>query len=304
MTFAQLMQHAQDITQKAAEMQKGEEYTDSHPVEYFKQQFAFIVPLFEPFSMMPDPANYDPLIEDLKEAMGQVDTGSVPSTQLTSDVSFSNLDLAKITNTDGGYLQGWTGTAAMAFKENFLDTFNLVAGNQFTALSTMKGVLQAHQAMWAAARDNIDKIAEATLDALDNTGGCSPSRAGFVFTVLSAVATVASAVITISTGGATAPIVPVAASAAVGNTVVSGHNSKIGGATAETIISSMQQAVADLRQHIQDVEQSQIADRVTALSAAFAQYEDKLVAVRPALAGMSPKDLGGSDGMGLPPGVG
>ncbi|MFI6170745.1 hypothetical protein ACIBCN_28450 [Nocardia sp. NPDC051052] len=307
MSFDQLMQHAHDIAEKAATIARreatpattGRSGVGAPPLAQFRQQFAFVEPAFEPFTKMPDPAHYDPLINDLKAAMGQVNSGSAPQTKLTSDVMLTNTDLAKMT-TDGGYLQSWSGAAAIAFKANFVDPFGMFAGNQFTALSTMRGVLEAHQAMWAAARHDIDGIAENTLDALDNVGGCAKNQWSYLLTVLSAVATIASGLITIGTGGATAPIVPVAGSIALGNVGLGASNIAGSGQSAESVIGSMKQAIDTLRQHIQDVEQNHIANYVAPLIGAFTDNKDKLVAKRPDLAGMSPADLGGARGMGLP----
>ncbi|MEU7145975.1 hypothetical protein ABZ942_41495 [Nocardia sp. NPDC046473] len=305
MSFDQLMQHAHDIAAKAAEIARrertpattGRSGVGAPPMDQIRQEFASIEPAFEPFTKMPDPAHYDPLINDLKRAMGQVNTGSAPQTQLTGDVMLSNVDLAHM-KTDGDYLAGWTGEAAMAFKKNFVDPFGMVAGNQFTALSTMRGVLEAHQAMWAAARKDIDNIAETTLHALDNVGGCNKTQWSYLFTVLSAVATIASGIITVGTGGATAPIVPVAAGVALGNVTLGGANLSQSGSSAESVISSMMHGIDTLRQHIQDVEQNHIANYIPPLIGAFTDNKDKLVAARPTLAGMSLPDLYGDHGMG------
>ncbi|GLY36603.1 hypothetical protein Amsp01_026270 [Amycolatopsis sp. NBRC 101858] len=89
----------------------------------------------------------------------------------------------------------------MAFKANFVDTFKTIAGNRFTVLSILKGVLQAHRAMWLKARDDIDKIAENTKNALDNAGGCGKNQWSFDFSVLSAVSAIGGVVIAVVTGG-------------------------------------------------------------------------------------------------------
>src|SRR5207248_10229167 len=134
----------------------------------------------------------------------RVNTGSVDNTDLSKDVTLANPHLDKMT-TDGGYLQGWTGDAAMAFKANFVDTFKTISGNQFTVLSTLKGVLQAHREMWVRARDDIDKIADNTKNALDNAGGCGKNQWSFGFSVLSAVVAVGGVLVTAATAGAGLP---------------------------------------------------------------------------------------------------
>ncbi|MEA5367602.1 hypothetical protein VA596_49285 [Amycolatopsis sp., V23-08] len=301
MSFDQLMQHARDITDKAVALtareiaQKKATQSGANPdPEAIRRSYAFIESMFEPFSRLPDPAGYDPLIADLNAAMAKLNTGSVNNTELSSDVTFVNPHLDKMT-TDGGYLQGWTGDAAMAFKANFVDTFRSIAGNQFTVLSILKGILQAHREMWLRARADIDKIAENTKNALDNAGGCGKNQWTFDFSVLSAVSAIGGVVVAVATGGVV-PLAAIGALASVGGAGVAGLTAS--GDSAEAIISSMKQGVDELAKHIQEVETQQIAQRVQALTEAVHGNKDKIVSARPNLAGMSDHDLVGDGGMG------
>jgi hypothetical protein len=300
-SFDQLMEHARDITDKAVDLtakeiaQKKATQSGANPDRNaIRQSYAFIEAMFEPFSRLPDPARYDPLIADLNAAMGKLNTGSVRTTELSNDVSLTNPHLDKMT-TDGGYLQGWTGDAAMAFKANFVDTFKSIAGNQFTVLSILKGVLQAHREMWLKARDDIDKIAENTKNALDNAGGCGKNQWSFDFSVLSAVGAVGGVVVAVVTGGVV-PLAAIGALASVGSAGVAGLTAS--GDSAEKIINSMKQAIDELTRHVQEVETQQIADKVRALTEAVQGNKDKLVSARPNLAGMNDRDLVGDGGMG------
>jgi len=300
-TFDRLMQHAKEINDKAIKnsmgelaQKKGAKFPGSAEYDQFKQQYAFIEPMFEPFSRLPDPARYDPLLADLNAAMATLNTGSVHTTQLTNDVSLANPHLDKMT-TDGGYLQGWTGDAAMAFKANFIDTFKTVSGNQFSVLSTLKGILQAHREMWLKARDDIDKIAENTKNALDNAGGCGKNQWSFGFSVVSAVVAVGGVVVAVATGGIV-PLVAIGAAASAGSAGVASLTAS--GDSVDTIINSMKQAVDELTRHIQEVENQQIAEKVRALTEAVRANKDKIVAARPNLAGMNDRDLTGDSGMG------
>lgn len=301
MTFDQLMQQVKEITAKAVEMKwkelsgKGATASAGNPDrEPIRKYYAFIESMFEPFSRMPDPARYDPLIADLNAAMGKLNTGSVRTTELSNDVSLANPHLDKMT-TDGGYLQGWTGDAAMAFKANFIDTFKTASGNQFSVLSTLKGILEAHRAMWLKARDDIAKIAENTKNALDNSGSCGKNQWSFEFSVLSAVVAVGGVVVAVATGGFV-PLVAIGAAASVGSAGVAGLTAS--GDSVDTIINSMRQAVDELTRHIQEVENQHIAEKVRALTEAVHANKDKIVAARPNLAGMNDRDLTGDSGMG------
>ncbi|MGK3199779.1 hypothetical protein [Amycolatopsis sp. MEPSY49] len=301
MSFDQLLQHARDITDKAVDLtekelaQKGATRSGANPDRNaIRRHFAFIEAMFEPYSRLPDPAGYDPLIADLNAAMAKLNTGSVNNTELSNDVSFVNPHLDKMT-TDGGYLQGWTGDAAMAFKANFVDTFKSVSGNQFTVLSTLKGILQAHREMWLRARADIDKIAENTKNALDNAGGCGKNQWSFEFSVLSAVSAIGGVVVAVATGGVV-PLAAIGALASVGGAGVAGLTAS--GDSAETIVNSMRQAVDELGKHIQEVETQQIAQKVFALTDAVNANKDKIVAARPNLAAINDRDLTGDGGMG------
>ncbi|SFP27026.1 hypothetical protein [Amycolatopsis rubida] len=304
MTFDQLMQHAKDIKEKAVELairEHDQKYATQSGVvgdpESFRKHYAFIEALFEPFSGMPDPAGYDPLIADLNAAMAKLNTSPSHATQLTSDVGLANPLLDKMT-TDGGYLQEWTGEAAMEFKARFIDTFITISGNQFTMLSTLKGALQAHQEMWRKARDDIDKIAESTKNALDNAGGCGKNQWSFGFSVLSAVVAVGGVAVTVATGGTGLAVTlpAIGAAASTGSAGVAAITAS--GDSAETIVNSMKQAVDDLARHIHEVETQQIASKVQALTDAVHGNKDKLVSARPSLAGMSDRELASDHGMG------
>jgi hypothetical protein len=295
------MQHARDITDKAVDLtareiaQKKATQSGANPdPDAIRRSYAFIEAMFEPFSRLPDPAGYDPLIADLNAAMAKVNTGSVNNTELSSDVSFVNPHLDKMT-TDGGYLQGWTGDAAMAFKANFVDTFRSISGNQFTVLSILKGILQAHREVWLRARADIDKIAENTKNALDNAGGCGKNQWSFEFSVLSAVSAIGGVVVAVATGGVV-PLAAIGALASVGGAGVAGLTAS--GDSAEAIINSMKQGIDELTRHIQDVETQQIAQKVRALTEAVHGNKDKIVSARPNLAGMNDRDLVGDGGMG------
>ncbi|WP_107656015.1 hypothetical protein [Nocardia suismassiliense] len=299
MSFEQLMQDAKNIREQAAKLLARERSGTAgvYKAEDFMPGLAYIEPLFEPFSRLPHPDKYNPLIADLTAAMQQLMTQSTPVTKLSQDVKFVETHLDKVTTTDGAYLHDWTGAAATAFKANFLDTFRTISGNQFTALSMMKGVLEAHQEMWRKARTDIDKIAHDTLDVFANAGSCNKADVTFEFSVLSAVGTTLAAIITIATGGATAPVVAIGAAAAVGNAGIAGK-ATVNASTVSSVLNSMKQAVADLTEYINDVEAQQMADRVRALNEAMHANKDLLVSARPRLAGMSDRDLVGDDGIG------
>jgi hypothetical protein len=172
MTFDQLMEHANEIQSKATKHALDNHEQDP---EYARNgvdgYFAAIPDLFKPFSELPDPGRYQPLIDDLKVVLHGLSNGDDNGDPIDAkDVYPANPTLTKMT-TAGDYLEDWTGRAAMLFKQKFLDTFPAVCRNQFILVAVLKSALEAHQAMWASARKDIDDVAHNTSDALDNTGG-------------------------------------------------------------------------------------------------------------------------------------
>ena len=94
----------------------------------------------------------------------------------------------------------------MTFKQKFLDPFPSISTNQFILTSISKAPLEAHQAMWAGTRNDVDKIAHATMDAFDNKC-CDKNTWNVSFTVLSSLGAVGAAILTVATEGAAAPSV-------------------------------------------------------------------------------------------------
>ncbi|MFF3228909.1 hypothetical protein ACFYV7_39400 [Nocardia suismassiliense] len=301
MSFPELMKLATDIRIKAQNRTALEAAAVGMRVDPAKLNFSFIEAAFAPFSQMPDPARYDPLIADLNVAMAELRTDPVPQSGLTAGVVLTDKTLNKMT-TAGGYLNSWTGVAAMEFKRNFIDNFKTIADNQFNMLSTMKGALQAHQAMWRSAHEDIKKIAEDTRNALDNMSSCNKNQWTFFFSVMAAVGTISAAGITIITGGATAPVVAIGATASLGSAGVSGKTARsdASGATVDAILREMHSAINKLTTHIQTVETEQIADKVRVLTALAHNQKHNLISARPQLVGMSDSDLLGKSGMGRP----
>ncbi|WP_031466798.1 hypothetical protein [Sciscionella sediminilitoris] len=305
MSYDELAQHAQDIQKKAVEKEGMDQakvnaqatggYGAPMPVDYDKidQKYAFVTKMFEPYTDLPDPASFDPLIEDLRKAMGDLSTGQQASNnELAKDVTFANPKLSKMT-TAGSYLEGWNGAAAMSFKENFIDTFPPLANNQFTLLSTLKGALEAHQETWRRARADIDKIAHTTKDALDNAGGCGKNEWGFALSVVSAVVAIAS--IPVSGPAGAIVISAVGAAASTGSAAKAGIEAS--GDSAEEITKSMKEAIEKLTEDIKKNEK-QIKEALDGITSAVSGNKALFVANRPKLAGMDDGQLTGDSGMG------
>lgn len=310
MSFEQLQQHASEIAQKAAQLEihdKRSVPTDgphgSGPPPHvdedgIKAKFANIPSMFQPWTSIPDPANYNGMLQALSGAMLKVSCGQATQDPIDHKPYAANPNLDKITSV-AGYVDGWDGDAALKFKHDFLDPFKSIAENQFIALSTLKGALEAHQAMWNAARHDIDELAHKTLHALDVAMGSDQGDLSFAFSVMSAIAAVGGVALAPVTGGASAAIVfsAVGAAASVGSAGVAGAKAVGGGASADEIVKSMKDSIDKLKQEVHDAE-AKIQKALDGIEQDVAGNAGLFVSKRPALAGMDAGDATSGKGLG------
>lgn len=254
-------------------------------------------PLFEPFTRIPDPGSYQGLIDELHGAMSCLSHGAHMTDPITGKSIGANEDLRAI-ETAADDLNDWSGAAAHAFKANFLDPFPAVASNQFLVLGVMKGAVEADQEVWKKTQADIEKIANDTLDALDNVGSCGKSDLEFTLSVASAVAAIGAIPFT---GGASVAFAAVGAASAVGGAVQKGYESVKGnGASAEQVVSSMKTAIDELTKHIREQE-GQIAKAMNGYAGEVNRQNKEsspFVSARPKLAGMEGRVLTSGKGIG------
>jgi hypothetical protein len=303
MSFDELMSDAAAIQQKAiyraiTNRETYPEYARDGVEGYYRD----IPDIFRPFSEMPDPTAYAPLIEDLKVVLRKLSSGDNKD-PINGDVYLANIVLGNIT-TASDYLEDWTGKAAVTFKQNFLDTFPPVVRNQFILASVLKAGLEAHMSMWAKARDDVDKIAHTTMDALDNAACCDKNAWTVSFTVVASVAAVSAA---LASGGTAAPVALTAVGAAaqvVAATPPSNTEKQYAGETAVQITNAMKQALSTLADYIHEVETTGrdgvpgIGPALHAVGELVGGNRKSFVANRPALADGRGKPLTGPDQMG------
>lgn len=303
MKYADLMQYAVEIEQSAirAEWNRLSTGSDSAPISYQQVRDMFqnrVQPLFEPFSRLPDPASFDGVIDDLYGAMGKLSHGAHMTDPITGKNIQANPDM-QVVETAADSLIDWTGAAAAAFKENFLDPFPAIATNQFLVLGVMKGAAEAEKAAWDAAREDILKIANDTLNTLDNLGSCGKSE--FEFT-LSVAAAVVSGLSIPFTAGASAVVAGIGAAVnTVGAAGKGVQTMKGSGSTADQVLDSMEKALEELASQIRDT-QGQVAKTLNAYAGEVDMQQNKepsdFVARRPKLAGMDGAALTSGEGLG------
>lgn len=303
MSFDQLMQKAAEIERKAVEVELAHSKTRAfpdgprrpvNPVEVEAKYQGAAVPLFEPFSRMPDPRAYEGMLADLTETVGDLSHGYL-NDPIDKQPVPANPKLDRI-NAAAEELGDWTGEAAAKFKRKFLHPLDSISTNQFILLATMKGALEAHQAMWLNAREDIEKIADETIHSLDNVGGgCGKNEVNFVFSVAAAVGAIAAIPLT---GGVSAAGAVLSAVGAVGASgVASADSLKGGGGSAEQVVRSMQTAIDTLTTKIGDTEEK-IAKVLDDNASALAQTKPIFVSPRPAFVGMEGKELTSEEGLG------
>jgi hypothetical protein len=294
MSFSNLMEEAWNIRHTA--VAKAVQRNETHP-DYARNgvenYYDFVPSLFKPYSEMPDPARYQPMIEDLRMVLQRLSSGQQSQDPInTRENYYANPNLARIT-TASSYLTEWSGPAAGAFKRNFLDPFPFIARNQFTLAAVCKSALEAHQAMWKNARDNADKIVHATLDSLEKRDRCDKNEWTITFTVVAAVALVASVPLSaVAIVGATA--VAAVGSAATVAAVVPPAEEEVtySGETVHQIVGQMKAAVDKLGEQIRTAEET-IFKALDSTNSTVNSHKGLFVSPRPALADATPGNIRG-----------
>ncbi|WP_019856203.1 hypothetical protein [Actinopolyspora mortivallis] len=300
MSFDQLMTKAEEIEHSAAEAEYRQLAQWGGRPDYgrIKEKYQNCArPVFEPFTGIPDPGDYQGIIDQLHGAMSCLSNGAHMTDPITGNSIGANEDLRAI-ETAADDLNDWSGAAAHAFKANFLDPFPAVASNQFLILGVMKGAVEADQELWEKTRKDIGKIADDTLAALDNVGSCGKSDISFTLSVAGAVAAVGAIPFT---GGASVAFAAVGAASAVGGAAQKGYEAvKKSGGSAEQVVNSMKEAISEATTYIRE-EQGKITGALNGYAGEVSRQSGEnssFVSARPKLAGMSGSVLTSGRGVG------
>lgn len=214
--------------------------------------YADIPSLFQPFSVLPDPADYQAMVDTLDQALGLLRVSADVQNPIDANdqLTVAHPEIAKLTG-EGDLMPNWNGTAASAFKSNFLQPFPTFTQNQFLVTAILKSAVEAHQAMWQGARADIITIARTTLDSLDNYG-CGQNSWIITFTILAGIASIASAGLP---EGIAMGIAAIGAAASMVTTAVpmvakDSDKQTYSGETAAQITDAMKSAIGGLYQRI------------------------------------------------------
>jgi hypothetical protein len=245
------MQSAEAIRRKAIEefAKEGEGGSDTPLYQQRKVQatkaFADIPQLFQPFTELPQPSSFDPMINAMRPAVEKVSTGEVADKPVERGSYAANPNLTKVPGVSDP-IDDWSGDAARDFKRGFVDPFPAVLKNQFIVARVAQAALESEKEMWTRARRDIDDIARKTLAALDNMHGCGKNEWKFGFAVAGALAALAAAFVS---GGAAVPL-----GIAEFGAVTAGATADLTGETTAVVINSMRRSIAQLTREINETE--------------------------------------------------
>ncbi|TCO55976.1 hypothetical protein [Actinocrispum wychmicini] len=210
---------------------------------------------FQPWSLLPDPAAFQPVTDSLSRAMGmlRVDAQFSNPVDPSDQFGLARQEFQALVNTDP--INSWSGATADNFRTQFLDHFKANTENETVIIAVLKAAAEAQRAVWANARNDVTSIGQKTLAALHN-GGCDQSAWVMAFSVLAGIASIAAVPLT---GGASLGLaLTVTAIGAVGSMatnaipLASGNDSmSYKGSSMEGAIAAMKSAMAGLQQRVE-----------------------------------------------------
>ncbi|WP_433047738.1 hypothetical protein [Dactylosporangium sp. CS-033363] len=179
MTYAMLMQHAEDMRDLAVEVASAGGADGYYRMRAIHKEFADLPDAFRPLTGFPDPQTYDAKLRHLDDVLSGLSTGDG---QELANANLQNLNVA---------LRNWTGEAAEKFKRGFIEPWPAFLQNQYTVGVVLHSALEAEQEIWTRARQDADQIGEQGLAAMAACGDCTRTEWTITFTVVAAVAAVA-----------------------------------------------------------------------------------------------------------------
>jgi hypothetical protein len=166
-------------------------YTQSEPLydeTSFAEYFAHIPGLFEPFDDCPKPSHFTPLLAQADIAIAKLSRGELPNEPYNAGIAVnSNKELDDF-ETVSGYVDDWTGDAAEAFKDNFLDHQETFTKNQYLMACMVRNAIATEAGLWGNARDSLRSVGEGAIDTFDShTSAGSGASGEFMIGILGSV---------------------------------------------------------------------------------------------------------------------
>jgi uncharacterized membrane-anchored protein YhcB (DUF1043 family) len=198
---------------------------------------------------VPDPDALTPYLNTIRAAEDRLGDG-----QVVRFASSAQINLAS--QWDGDYCTGL---------RNFLASFLVIAGNQQTIARTLRELLEAEQALFRQAQENMIKLSENVLAAIRAAGKQEKSGTRTYLTILSAVSWIAGAALAIPSGGASiyAGVVTLnavaAASGAAASLLPGGDPKSLDADTVDGVLDKMSQVMKDARAHLAEKQNDVLA---------------------------------------------
>lgn len=225
----------------------------SAPWKRLEEKYRWIPDLFEPYTRLPDPAGFDPLIASMEQVMRSLGMPNVRGGEL--ELGGTGIGLIGQASTE---ISEWVGDAAGSFTL-FASHYQGIARNQVALADVLRRAMKANKRIFERTRTDIYDVAAKTEVALKGSGTFGGADLEATLSIISAVAGLASAV---ATGGATLPLAFAVAGAGTGvGAAIAGHEDDkkkkglhIGGHTVDTVLESMVNATSDVRAAIDEEE--------------------------------------------------
>ncbi|HEV3360946.1 MAG TPA: hypothetical protein VG247_29355 [Pseudonocardiaceae bacterium] len=225
-------------------------YMDSDLV----RKYFGITDAFRPWSLLPDPAAFQPVTDSLLQAMGmlRVDAEFGNPVDPSDQFGMARQEFQALVNTDP--INNWSGATADGFRTKFLDHFKANTENEVIMIAVLKAAAEAQRAVWFNARNDVTTIGQKTLAALQNDG-CDQSSWVMAFSILAGIASIAAVPLT---GGASLAGLSVTAIGAVGSIATNAipyangtDSMSYSGSSLQGAITAMKSAMAGLQQRVE-----------------------------------------------------
>jgi hypothetical protein len=264
-----------------------------------RQHFG-ITEAFQPWSLLPDPAAFQPVADSLKQAMGllRVDAQFTDPVDPSDQFGMARQEYQALVSEDP--INNWSGATADNFRDKFMSHFKANTENTAIMISVLKAALEAHSTLWANARNDIMSIAQKTVAAMQvNTGGgCDQNAWVMLFSALSGIAAIAAVPLSGGTSLAAAMTVTAIGSASSMATnaipmMKSNDQAPYHADTLEDGITAMKSAMDALRMRIDTGLMSIAVSLIENVSFVDAQKQSLFMMAKPNLATNDPNLIAG-----------
>lgn len=227
-------------------------YSDQTVSEYMDSidsMFGEIETAFMRFAE-PDPADFDDLIAEIQEVEDRLATGEA-ETSAASALSALSSD--------------WDGAFSTNLSTAFFGPMEVIPQNLRVVAQTVRETLEANQAVFKTAQNNLYVLGQKTVEALETVTDKDPDDTKFGLAILAAVTAIGAAALAIPTGGTSVALyvgavslTTVSASATVASGLIPPEEPKpLGGETVDEVIANMydgiQQAYSDINTAEDDI---------------------------------------------------